>query len=524
MQKIEMFDSTLRDGAQGESISFSVEDKLNIVRALDRLGIDYIEAGNPYSNPKDAAFFRRLKELNLNHAKLVAFGSTRRRDVSVAEDKNCAALLEAGTDVVAVFGKASVWQAQEILGVTPEENLTMIGDTVRYLTQQGKEVFFDAEHFFDGYKKNPDYSLETLRIASEAGAQRLILCDTNGGCFAHEIKTPVLRAQELFPGKIGIHCHDDTGCAVAASIEAVRAGAVQVQGTYIGIGERCGNTNLSSVIAGLQLKLGYRCIDEERMVDLTHTARLISEISNARLARTMPYVGKSAFAHKGGMHVDGVSKNTASFEHVNPDAVGNRRQILLSEVSGRAALVSKISQFVPELSKDSAQVNRLVETLKALEFEGYQFEAAAASFELVVLRELGRFTPFFALELFRIIGEQDCAERHMASAMVKLRVGDRVEITADEGDGPVHALDRALRKALEVFYPALSCVRLTDYKVRVLDSKATAGMVRVLVESSDGENVWTTVGLSTDIINASLRALVDSIEYKLYTDSLKASF
>ena len=518
MQQIEIFDSTLRDGAQSESVSFSVEDKLNIVRALDQLGISFIEAGNPHSNPKDAEFFRRAGELRLTHAKLAAFGSTRRRGVSASEDKNCAALLEAGTKWVVLFGKSSRWQVQEVLGATPEENLEMIFDTVRFFVQADRQVIFDAEHFFDGYKQDPYYAELALRTAREAGACRLVLCDTNGGCFPDEIGTITGRMTALFPGRVGIHCHDDIGCAVAGAVAAVAAGAVQVQGTCTGFGERCGNTNLSTVIANLQLKRGYRCIPEDRISRLTRTARYVSEVSNMHLSHAMPYVGKSAFAHKGGMHVDGVKKNPAAFEHIDPEQVGNQRQILLSEVSGRAALLAKVHEFVPGLSKHSPELEVLVEKLKELEYQGYQFEAATASFEMVVLKELGRFTPFFEVELFRIIGEQDSANRHMASAMVKLRVGDRFEITADEGDGPVHALDRALRKALEVFYPSLGGVRLTDYKVRVMDSKATAALVRVLIESSDGENVWTTVGVSTDIINASMRALCDSMEYKLYRD------
>ena len=523
MKKIDVFDSTLRDGAQGEGVSFSVEDKLAIARALDRAGVDYIEAGNPHSNPKDEEFFRRAAgELRLSHARLVAFGSTRRRDSSAGEDKNVAALLETGTACVAVFGKASEWQAREVLGTTPEENLRMIADTVAYLAEAGRRVFFDAEHFFDGYKHNPLYAMQALKAAADAGACKLILCDTNGGCFPDEIRAITAEAVKAFPGKIGIHCHDDTGCAVADTLAAVKAGADHVQGTYIGFGERCGNTNLPTVIADLQLKLGFQCVPADCIARMTGAARIISEISNVRLSHSMPYVGKSAFAHKGGMHVDGVKKNPSAFEHVDPAAVGNHRQILLSEVSGRSALIAKISEVVPGLTKNSPELETLVGELKELEFQGYQFEAATASFEMVVLKELGRFRPFFALELFRIIGEQDSADRHMASAMVKVRVGDRYEITADEGDGPVHALDRALRKALEVFYPNLAGVRLIDYKVRVMDTgKATAAMVRVLIESSDGENAWTTVGVSTDIINASIRALVDSMEYKLYRDSLK---
>ena len=518
MRKIEIFDSTLRDGAQSESVSFSVEDKCNIARALDQLGVDFIEAGNPFSNPKDAEFFRRAPGLGLTHAKLTAFGSTRRRGMAVEEDGNCAALLAAGTQWVTIFGKSSRWQVEHVLEASPQENLEMIADTIRYLCAAGKLVIFDAEHFFDGYKQDPYYAEQVLRVARQAGAERLVLCDTNGGCFPEEIGEVTGRMDRLFPGRIGIHCHDDMGCAVAGAMAAVQAGAVQVQGTCTGFGERCGNTNLSTVIANLQLKRDYCCIPEGRLPQLTRTARYISEVSNMQLSHAMPYVGKSAFAHKGGMHVDGVKKNTAAFEHIGPEQVGNQRQILLSEVSGRTALLAKVHEVVPDLSKSSPELGMLVERLKELEFQGYQFEAATASFEMVVLKELGRFTPFFHLELFRIIGEQDCADRHMASAMVKLRVGDRYEITADEGDGPVHALDRALRKALEVFYPSLAGVRLIDYKVRVMDSKATAALVRVLIESSDGENVWTTVGVSTDIINASMHALSDSMEYKLYRD------
>lgn len=524
MRKIEIFDSTLRDGAQSEGVSFSVEDKLAITRALDALGVDYIEAGNPFSNPKDAEFFRRVGELKLSHARMVAFGATRRRDSTAADDKNCSALLEAGTDCVAIFGKSSEWQVREVLGATPEENLRMIADTVRFFVAAGKRVFFDAEHFFDGYKHNPHYSLLTLRAAADAGAYRLVLCDTNGGCFPDEIGSITATLAQEFPAQLGIHCHDDVGCAVANSLAAIKAGASHLQGTYTGFGERCGNACLATTIANLQLKLGIRCIPDDCVLRMTKTARIISEISNMHLPHAAPYVGKSAFAHKGGMHVDGVKKNTAAFEHISPEAVGNRRQILLSEVSGRSAMLAKIKEFVPLLEKESPELNLLVERLKVLEHAGYQYEAATASFEIEVLRELGKFTPFFELELFRFIGEQATADRHMASAMVKLRVGDRYEITADEGDGPVHALDRALRKGLEIFYPQLSGVRLIDYKVRVMDAgQATASLVRVLIESSDGESVWTTVGVSTDIINASIEALVDSMDYKLYRDSQAVS-
>ena len=522
-RSVEIFDSTLRDGAQGEGISFSVEDKLAIVQKLDELGVTFIEAGNPGSNPKDLEFFRRVNETQRKHAQLVAFGSTRRKGIKAEDDGNIRALLAADTPVVAVFGKCWDLHVTQILGTTLEENLSMIEDTCSYLAGRGKRVFFDAEHFFDGYKENPEFAMEALRAAQKGGAACLALCDTNGGCFPDEIARITKAVAEAFPElTVSIHTHNDGGMAVANSIMAVEAGASQVQGTFLGFGERCGNTNLSTVIADLQLKLGFQCVPADCIARMTGAARIISEISNVRLSHSMPYVGKSAFAHKGGMHVDGVKKNPSAFEHVDPAAVGNHRQILLSEVSGRSALIAKISEVVPGLTKDSPELETLVGELKELEFQGYQFEAATASFEMVVLKELGRFRPFFALELFRIIGEQDSADRHMASAMVKVRVGDRYEIPADEGDGPVHALDRALRKALEVFYPNLAGVRLIDYKVRVMDTgKATAAMVRVLIESSDGENAWTTVGVSTDIINASIRALVDSMEYKLYRDSLK---
>lgn len=516
--KIQLYDSTLRDGSQGEGISFTVEDKLKIVKKLDEFGIDYIEAGNPGSNPKDLEFFNRVKELTLQHAKLVAFGSTRRKDIAVEEDVNVRSLLSSGTDVVAVFGKSWDLHVREILKVSLEENLKMISDTLTFLKYQGKEVVFDAEHFFDGYKANSDYALETLKTAEQAGASIVVLCDTNGGCFPHEISEIVKKVRQTVSGDIGIHCHNDTDMAAANSIQAVLEGAVQVQGTFNGIGERCGNANLCTIIPNLQLKLGYPCVDDSKMTQLTETAHFVAEVANLRIEQTRPYVGRSAFTHKAGMHIDGVQKVSHSFEHISPEKVGNERRLLLSEVAGRSSILKKIQQIAPYLTKDSDETDKIIQRLKQLEYEGYQFEGAEGGFELVIRKELGKYKPFFELIKFKVIGEQP--EYGMnSSAMIKVSVEGHEEMTAAEGDGPVHALDQALRKALERFYPSLKEVRLTDYKVRVLDTKsATAAKVRVLIESSDSQKSWTTVGVSTDIIEASWIALVDSIEYKLIKD------
>ncbi|HKM32112.1 MAG TPA: citramalate synthase [Oscillospiraceae bacterium] len=523
MEKLYMFDSTLRDGAQSENVTFSVEDKLNIVRTLDEFGIDYIEAGNPASNPKDLEFFKRIDELKLSHAKLVAFGSTRRRGVEVAYDKGVQSIVSANTEAVAIFGKAWDMHVTKILGVTLEENLAMIEDTVAYFAKLGKEVIFDAEHFFDGYKENPEYALKALKAAERAGASWVVLCETNGGCMPDEVYEITKVAREAISVPVGIHCHNDSGCAVANSIMAVKAGATQVQGTFIGIGERCGNANLSTVIAGAQLKLGFNCVPVQSMPRLTSVARYIAEVANISISDNMPYVGKSAFAHKGGMHVDGVSKCSRSFEHIEPQSVGNERNILISEVAGRTAILMRLSEVDPTLTKESPETQQVIDMLKQLEHEGYQFEAADASFELRVLKQLKRFKSFFEIENFKIIGEK-CEDGigNLSSALIKIKVGEQYEITASEGNGPVNAIDKALRKALEVFYPSLGKVRLIDYKVRVMNTgAATAATTRVLMESTDGEEVWTTVGASADIINASMVALVDSMEYKLYKELRK---
>ena len=517
MKQIEIFDSMLRDGAQGEGVAFSVIDKLNIVKALDAFGVDYIEAGNPGSNPKDIEFFQQVRSLKLKSAKLCAFGSTCRKGKTPEEDANVISLMDAGTDVVVIFGKSWDLHVLKVLGTTLKENLRLVKDTVAFFKRAGKEVIFDAEHFFDGYEANAEYAVQVLAAADEAGADSICLCDTNGGITPGRIGEIVSTICETFPKqRVGIHCHNDIGCAVASSMSAVTAGAVQVQGTFIGIGERCGNADLSTIIPNLRLKMGLSCSGDLAMLRVTATK--LSEICNMRLWRNKPYVGDSAFAHKGGMHIDGVTKVSRSFEHVAPESVGNTRRFLMSEVSGRTTVLAKIASIAPELSKDSPEVARIVQKAKELEHEGYQFESADASFELMTLKILGMFQQHFELGMYRTSGEfPHPDENKSASAMLSIQVGDVQEMTAAMGNGPVHALDTALRKALSVFYPELNKVRLVDYKVRVLTGKAaTASRVRVLIESSDGELDWTTTGVNTDIIAASWEALTDSIEYYLH--------
>ncbi|CAG4884402.1 (R)-citramalate synthase [Georgfuchsia toluolica] len=514
--KIDIYDSTLRDGAQAQGVSYSVEDKIKIVQRLDELGIRYIEAGNPGSNPKDLEFFARLGELRLRHAKIIAFGSTFKVGGDAATDANVQSLLRAGASAVAIFGKSWDFQVTDILRTTQAENLRMIGDTIRHLRQGGLEVVFDAEHFFDGYKANPGYALQTLAAAAEAGAGCLCLCDTNGGSFPDEIFDIVKVVCSRFKCAIGIHCHNDGEMAVANSVAAVRAGATQVQGTLNGIGERCGNANLCAIIPNLQLKLGFECIPPQCMKHLTSIARFASEIANLAPNDKAPYVGSHAFAHKGGMHIDAVNKTPTAYEHINPELVGNHRTILMSEVAGRSTLLALINAIDPGIKRNSPQTQHIMDRLKQLEHEGYQFETAESSFELIVRKELGKYQPFFELKEFKVIVDEPSASGVNSSAMIKIRVGDTEEITAAEGDGPVNALDQAIRKALERFYPAIREVKLTDYKVRVLDSdRATAAKVRVLIESTDHTESWTTIGVSTDVINASWLALVDAIEYKL---------
>lgn len=517
---VDILDSTLRDGAQGEGISFSVEDKLGIVRALDRLGVKYIEAGNPGSNPKDLEFFERVRGLDLSRAKLVAFGSTRRKNSAAGDDPNLQALVNAGTEAVAVFGKCWFLHVKEILNTTAQENFNMIADTCRYLKDQGKTVFFDAEHFFDGYKDDPEFAVSALKAAHGAGADCLVLCDTNGGCFPDEIYEITKKICALFPGGVGIHTHNDRGMAAANSVMAVKAGAVQVQGTFLGYGERCGNANLSTVIPNLELAGAGGSVPKENLVLLTETARKIAEISNVSIKKNEPFVGVSAFAHKAGMHADGVLKLPRSFEHVSPNTVGNERRFLMSEISGRTAILEKIKKVDPHITKDSPETAKILSELKRLEQEGYQFEGADSSFEMLIRKNLGAYKPFFEMNNYKIVTGRPCEQGCSATATVKIRVGEKDQLMAAEGNGPINALDKALRAALEVFYPSLKKMRLIDYKVRVMDSKqATGAVTRVLITSTDGGRVWTTVGVSSDVVEASRLALTESIEYKLLRDA-----
>lgn len=520
MQKIAIFDSTLRDGAQAKGVSFSVEDKIKILRALDELGIGYVEAGNPGSNSKDMEFFQKIKNEKLVNTKLAAFGSTRRKNIKIEEDNNVQSLLLANTPVVVIFGKSWDFHVTDIIRTSLEENVSMIRETIDFFKKYNKEVVFDAEHFFDGYKANPEYAFNTLQAAIDGGADCIVLCDTNGGTFPADIYEITNKVVKEFNVEVGIHCHNDCGMAVANSLMAVKAGATQVQGTFLGLGERCGNANLSTIIGNLQLKSNYKCINEDKISQLTEKAKYVAEITNVRLAKSMPYVGDNAFAHKGGMHIDGVNKASSSFEHIEPSAVGNSRKFLMSEVSGKNTLIKKIQKVEPTLTKDSKETQELVDKLKELEHKGYQFEGAETSFEMIIRKHLGKYRPFFELNFYRILEEEPVIDKNSsASAMIKLNVDGKEEMTATEGNGPVNALDKALRKALEVFYPRLKEVHLIDYKVRVLDaSSASAAKVRVLIESTDGKTSWSTVGVSANIIEASKIALVDSIEYKLIKD------
>ncbi len=518
MSKVYLLDSTLRDGAQSVGISFSVQDKIKIARILDNLQVDYIEAGNPGSNPKDMEFFERLRENPLRHSKVTAFGATRKKHTPVEEDANLRSLLAANTACVCIFGKSWDIHVTDILRAELAENLAMIRDTVRYMKQNGKEVIYDAEHFFDGYRANPAYALDTLKAAYESGADCLCLCDTNGGSFPDFVQSVTKLVKERFPVAVGIHAHDDAGMAAANSVLAVESGATHVQGTLVGFGERCGNANLATVLAGLQLKLGYECIPPETLERLTSTVHEVADISNISVAKNLPYVGANAFSHKGGMHVDGVMKNPMTFEHVSPSAVGNTRRMMMSEVAGRSAILEKVKSFYPEIKKDSEEAAKIIDMVKHMEHQGYQFEGAESSFELEVRKLLGTRSKFFELQMLSVQDEQqpENLNKKPSYATIKVLVGDQLEITAAEGAGPVNAIDAALRKALEVFYPEIGEIRLTDYKVRVLDSEsATAATVRVLIESTDGHEYWTTVGVAVDIMQASTRALMDSIEYKL---------
>jgi 2-isopropylmalate synthase len=516
MKKIQIYDTTLRDGSQGENISFSLEDKLHIVRKLDGLGVDYIEGGWPGSNHKDLELFRRTKELKLRHAKMAAFGSTRHPRYQTDRDPNLKALVEAHTPVVTIFGKSWDLHVKTALGISLEENLELIRESVAFLKSCGKEVIYDAEHFFDGFKADTDYALATLKAAEEAGADTIVLCDTNGGTLTSGIRERFVRASRHVKTPLGIHTHNDSEMAVANSIVAVQAGAMQVQGTINGYGERCGNANLCSVIANIELKLGMTSIGRENLKRLTEVSHYVSELANLLPHTDQAYVGKSAFAHKGGIHVSAVMKEAAAYEHIDPVLVGNARRVLVSELSGRSNILYKAAERGLKIDKSSPAAKVVVDKLKEMEHFGYQFEGAEASFEVLFDKLVHATKEFFELDGFRVITERKGASESSSEAVIKLRVDGTEEHTAAEGSGPVSALDRALRKSLTTFFPCIKNVRLTDYKVRVLNSQGgTDAKVRVLIESSDGQDSWGTVGVSENIIEASWLALVDSITYKL---------
>jgi 2-isopropylmalate synthase len=520
-KRIEIYDTTLRDGTQGESINFSVPDKLRIAEALDVLGVDFIEGGWPGSNPRDVAFFSAVRQLNLNHARIAAFGSTRRQRFSCDEDSNIQALIAAETPVVTIFGKSWELHVSEALRIGPQENLELIEDSVRYLAARVDTVIYDAEHFFDGYRANPEYALDTLRAAAAGGAQRIVLCDTNGGSLPDDVREATKVVVNHIDVPIGIHCHNDGELAVANSLAAVTAGATHVQGTINGYGERCGNANLCSVIPNLELKLGREVIGSLRLKYLRETANLVSEIANLALQSGAAFVGDSAFAHKGGVHVAAVERNPQTYEHIPPEVVGNKRRVLLSDLSGRGNLLAKARELNIDLSAEQS----VLDELKRLEHDGFEFEAAEASFELLVNRVRNTRNSYFELLGFRVIDEHRGNSMPMSEATIKIRVGEHEEHSAASGNGPVNALDRALHRALSKFYPSLEKVHLVDYKVRVLRSSlhGSASLVRVLITSSDGEMSWGTVGVSANIVEASWRALVDAVEYKLMKDGVVSS-
>jgi len=521
MEKVKTYDTTLRDGMQAEGISFSLEDKLLIARRLDEFGLDYIEGGYPMSNPKEAEFFEEVGKLKLKHARIAAFGNTRKVDSKVADDVSICSLLGCETPAVTLVGKSWDMHVTDVLRCSLDDNLTICSESVRYIKGKGKEVIFDAEHFFDGYKKNPKYAIKVLQSAAEAGADVLVLCETNGGTLPDEVYEITRKVCEEFKTvAIGIHAHNDSDCAVANSLAAVKAGARHVQGTINGLGERTGNANLCTIIPNLAFKMGLEVIDADKIKSLTELSRFVFEIANLAPVMNMPYVGESAFAHKAGLHVDALRKNKRTYEHIDPAKVGNERRFLISELSGSSNILAKLEKS--KLVKDKAFVRTILKTVQDLEHEGYQFEAAEASFDILVKKALGTYKPAFDLEKYHIDVERNTDGRIVTEATVKLKVDGITEHVVSEGDGPVNALDGALRKSLERFYPNIKDMHLIDYKVRVVNAKAgTAARVRVIIESRDQDAIWGTVGVSENIIEASWKALLDSVEYKILKDAEK---
>jgi len=520
MNQIKLYDTTLRDGTQAEEVSFLVADKIRIAQLLDDLGIHYIEGGWPGSNPKDIAFFKDIKKITLKQAKIAAFGSTRRANTTPDKDNNIRTLVQAEPDTVTIFGKTWDFHVHEALRISLEENLELIYDSLAYLKQHVGEVVYDAEHFFDGYKANPEYALKTLQAAQQAGADCIVLCDTNGGTLPHELPTIIEQVKQTIATPLGIHTHNDGECAVANSLTAVAHGIVHVQGTINGFGERCGNANLCSIIPALQLKMGKNCVGESQLKSLRQLSRTIYELANMVPNKHQAYVGNSAFAHKGGVHVSAIQRHPETYEHIRPELVGNCTRVLVSDLSGRSNILAKAEEFNINLDSKDPVTLEILENIKDLENKGFQFEGAEASFELLMRRALGTLRNYFSVIGFRVIDtKRHEDEKPISEATVQVKVGGRIEHTAAEGNGPVNALDNALRKALENFYPRLKEIRLYDYKVRVLPAgKGTASFTRVLIESGDKEGRWGTVGVSDNIIDASYHALVDALQYKLLKD------
>ncbi|MHC4582110.1 MAG: citramalate synthase [Planctomycetota bacterium] len=519
MGKIRLYDTTLRDGMQAEGVSFSLEDKLAIASRLDELGLDYIEGGYAASNPKEAQFFSEVAKLGLKNAKIAAFGSTRRADSSVSDDVSLNTMLKCGTAAATLVGKGWDRQVTDVLGCSLDENLAICAESVEYLKKRGLEVIFDSEHFYDGYKANPEYAMKVLAVAADAGADALVLCDTNGGCLPGQVYEITKAVCEQFGGaEIGIHAHNDTDCATANSLAAVRAGAKHVQGTINGLGERCGNANLCTVIPNIKFKTDFEVLDAEKVKTLTEVSRYVFEICNVTPVMNMPYVGESAFAHKGGLHVNALRKSKGSYEHISPELVGNERRFLISELSGKSNVLAELEKA--KIAEDKELAQKILVRVQELENEGYQFEAADASFDLLVRRMMGTYKPFFELTKYRVMVEKHASGALVTEATVRLTVDGCTEHVVAEGDGPVNALDAGLRKALENFYPSIKDIHLIDYKVRVVNAReGTAARVRVIIESMDKNSIWGTVGVSENIIEASWKALVDSVEYKLQKDA-----
>lgn len=521
MPKMKLYDTTLRDGSQGEGISYSVMDKIRIAQELDMLGVHYIEGGWPGSNPKDMEFFLKMAKTRLKTSQLVAFGSTRKANSKASEDSNLKSILKSQTKVVTIFGKTWDLHVRDVLKTTLDENFNMIRDSVAFLVSKGVIVFYDAEHFFDAYNANREYSLRCILAAQEAGAKAIVLCDTNGGTLTSRIQEVVKEILPQIKVSLGIHCHNDAGLAVANTLAAVEAGADMVQGTINGYGERCGNADLIPIIANLKIKMQIDCIRDDKLKELTRVSHFVSEISNMRLRDDQPYTGLSAFAHKAGVHINAVMKNPKSYEHIDPTIVGNRRRILVSELAGKTGILVRAKDLEFDLSKEDPKTKKLLKLIQKLESQGYHFEAAEASFELLMKKTLKKYKKFFDLEGFRVVIEKRSDKKITSEAIIKLKVKGAKEHTAAEGDGPVNALDNALRKALKDFYPTLSKMHLSDFKVRVLDEKAgTAARVRVLIQSQDQTDSWSTIGVHENIIEASWQALVDSVEYKLLKDKV----